>query len=365
MIGYFVVSRAIRQRNYDDAVAEFLAQEVRIVRPGLSDAALLLHPTIAAPEPAKGEPPENCSVCMEALAPGQPCRQLMPCRHIFHVECADTWLGRSTVCPMCRGDLRTADERTTANAALAEAAARFEQRTGLQPRPHPTAGAVPVVAVHAPAASAAAAAPAPAAAAAEPTIGGASAPAAGGYAGVSVGIELVPLTPPVAAESARQAAAGGGGGGGSSSASSRGALHDRSGGGAASARSSGQGPTTPPMSARFSRPPPPSGSARAADGPEAAGGGGGGGGGESNALSTARRHASNASRVVTPTTISVLGTVHADGGFLRGEEEADTASPLTRASRYSNPLAPPPRMAGQAPQGRTNNADAPLTRHVL
>lgn len=334
MIGYFVITRAIRQRIYDDAVAEFLAQEERIVRPGLSDAAMARHELIAAPEPSKGEQPDNCSVCMEPMAPGQPCRQLNPCHHIFHVECADTWLGRSTACPMCRADLRTEEERAEANAALAQAAARFEQRTGMQPH-QPPPPAPPR------AAPAAAAAEAPGSGR---TGGGdaAGAPRPGAGAGgeaaneaVSAVIELTPVT--AAAARPREA----------------GSRREGHAGGAAAAD------VLPGVveGGQTSRSSPP-GSAR--PGPAAVPRGGGGGGA---VIVASSRPGSNGSRgIVSPTTIAVLGAVPADGGFGDAAAEADARGP-----RYSNPLAPPPRMVGQGAGGgsRPSNAEAPLTRHMF
>ena len=302
VIGYFIISRAIRQRNYDDAVAEFLAQDVRIVQPGLSDEALSLHPTIPAPTPASGDP-ENCSVCMEPMAPGAPCRQLLPCRHIFHVECADTWLGRSTVCPMCRADLRTEGEQATANAALARAAARFEQRTGLAPRLPPQAAAV--LAAGVPQADGIAPGTDAQRRVDEP-------PPASDSRDRDTVIELAPLPRPPATRDSPTA-----------------------------------GVATPPTAARSSRTPRPTN-----DGVR---------GGGAAMVSSSRP----TSRGITPTTIFVTGSVPIDGG----DDEFALYNDSTAASRIprpSNTLSPPPRMAGQAaPQGRTSDAQAPLTRHIF
>ena len=42
--------------------------------------------------PGMSDAPQTCSICLESLAHGDRCRRL-PCRHVFHRECIDTWLG--------------------------------------------------------------------------------------------------------------------------------------------------------------------------------------------------------------------------------------------------------------------------------
>jgi E3 ubiquitin-protein ligase RNF115/126 len=50
---------------------------------------------------------EKCAVCREELVAKQPVRQL-PCRHVFHAPCVDSWLKIKTNCPTCRRELFSA-----------------------------------------------------------------------------------------------------------------------------------------------------------------------------------------------------------------------------------------------------------------
>ncbi|XP_062179556.1 E3 ubiquitin-protein ligase ATL41-like [Phragmites australis] len=45
---------------------------------------------------------EQCAVCLGEMEHGELGRLLPACRHVFHVECIDTWLGVSSTCPVCR-----------------------------------------------------------------------------------------------------------------------------------------------------------------------------------------------------------------------------------------------------------------------
>ncbi|VVB08626.1 unnamed protein product [Arabis nemorensis] len=60
----------------------------------------------------------SCAICIEDYNIGDRLR-ILPCRHKFHVECVDVWLGqRKSFCPVCKRDARTirvdmpASERT-------------------------------------------------------------------------------------------------------------------------------------------------------------------------------------------------------------------------------------------------------------
>lgn len=45
---------------------------------------------------------QQCAVCLGEMEDGDLGRLLPACRHVFHVECIDTWLGVSSTCPVCR-----------------------------------------------------------------------------------------------------------------------------------------------------------------------------------------------------------------------------------------------------------------------
>ncbi|XWS12558.1 hypothetical protein CRYUN_Cryun37aG0100000 [Craigia yunnanensis] len=44
----------------------------------------------------------ECSVCLGTITEESTVRLLPSCKHMFHVDCIDTWLGSHTTCPICR-----------------------------------------------------------------------------------------------------------------------------------------------------------------------------------------------------------------------------------------------------------------------
>ncbi|KAK4271661.1 hypothetical protein QN277_020321 [Acacia crassicarpa] len=44
----------------------------------------------------------ECSVCLAIIVEDAAVRVLPNCKHVFHVDCVDTWFASNTTCPICR-----------------------------------------------------------------------------------------------------------------------------------------------------------------------------------------------------------------------------------------------------------------------
>ncbi|QCD98747.1 E3 ubiquitin-protein ligase ATL23-like [Vigna unguiculata] len=69
---------------------------------GLSPSQLQKLPSITGKDLLTGS---ECAVCLDDIASDQPARLVPGCNHAFHVECADTWLSKHPLCPLCRAKL--------------------------------------------------------------------------------------------------------------------------------------------------------------------------------------------------------------------------------------------------------------------
>ncbi|KAM7503360.1 hypothetical protein LguiB_002264 [Lonicera macranthoides] len=47
---------------------------------------------------------QECTVCLSMLEEGEMIKLLPNCKHNFHSECIDKWLGSHSTCPICRAD---------------------------------------------------------------------------------------------------------------------------------------------------------------------------------------------------------------------------------------------------------------------
>ncbi|KAE8677111.1 hypothetical protein F3Y22_tig00111543pilonHSYRG00132 [Hibiscus syriacus] len=69
---------------------------------GLSVSELEKLPKVTGKDLVLGT---ECAVCLDEIEADQSARMVPGCRHGFHLQCADTWLSKHSVCPLCRAKL--------------------------------------------------------------------------------------------------------------------------------------------------------------------------------------------------------------------------------------------------------------------
>lgn len=69
---------------------------------GLSAAELEKLPKVTGDKLVLGN---ECAVCLDEIAGDELARMVPGCNHGFHLQCADTWLSKQPVCPVCRSKL--------------------------------------------------------------------------------------------------------------------------------------------------------------------------------------------------------------------------------------------------------------------
>nr|ABK26617.1 unknown [Picea sitchensis] len=111
---------------------------------GLSAADLQRLPTIECGKEEEGEERSSgsrgggnaeCAVCLEIFQNGDRCRVIPVCSHAFHVQCADAWLSKCSVCPICRRS--AACESEEKNGVNDGAAAALQEESGRSHVPPP------------------------------------------------------------------------------------------------------------------------------------------------------------------------------------------------------------------------------------
>lgn len=56
------------------------------------------------PKDVKEGEEDKCTICISEFTEGEELRKL-PCKHIFHPQCVDTWLVQNSHCPVCKSDV--------------------------------------------------------------------------------------------------------------------------------------------------------------------------------------------------------------------------------------------------------------------
>ncbi|KAL3845352.1 hypothetical protein ACJIZ3_002755 [Penstemon smallii] len=66
---------------------------------GLSASDLEKLPKVSGKDLVLGT---DCAVCLDEIASEQAARMIPGCNHGFHLQCADAWLCKNSICPVCR-----------------------------------------------------------------------------------------------------------------------------------------------------------------------------------------------------------------------------------------------------------------------
>ncbi|XP_050379992.1 E3 ubiquitin-protein ligase MPSR1-like [Argentina anserina] len=74
-------------------------------RPRASKASIEAMPQVKVAY----EEGDECSICLVGLKVGDELKEL-PCKHRFHGDCIEKWMGMSTLCPLCRFSLPAESE---------------------------------------------------------------------------------------------------------------------------------------------------------------------------------------------------------------------------------------------------------------
>jgi hypothetical protein len=85
-----------------------LAARAEAALMGQAAAPPVLLPLPYFPYAAQGDKPSEtvvCAICLEPLRPGQLCREVPPCRHVFHGDCLEEWARSNCSCPLCRAKI--------------------------------------------------------------------------------------------------------------------------------------------------------------------------------------------------------------------------------------------------------------------
>ncbi|KAH6832884.1 hypothetical protein C2S53_014395 [Perilla frutescens var. hirtella] len=89
-----------RASNGDDR--QFRAPVKAIQNSGLSASDLQKLAAVTGKDLVMGS---DCAICLDDIESQQPARMVPGCNHGFHLECADAWLSKNSICPVCRGKI--------------------------------------------------------------------------------------------------------------------------------------------------------------------------------------------------------------------------------------------------------------------
>ncbi|XP_024521685.1 putative RING-H2 finger protein ATL69 [Selaginella moellendorffii] len=89
---------------------------------GLDQVTLESYPRIvfSAQQPLPHPQDTACAICLADYREAEMLRVLPDCRHVFHVQCIDSWMRLQATCPMCRTSPLPTPQATPISTPLSE-----------------------------------------------------------------------------------------------------------------------------------------------------------------------------------------------------------------------------------------------------
>ncbi|KAJ2460881.1 hypothetical protein GGF42_000559 [Coemansia sp. RSA 2424] len=104
------------QNSLDDIITQIMEQNQGVhAPPPASQEAILKLPK----RPVTSEELQrnlDCGICMEEYKPEEYAVEL-PCKHVYHKDCIDHWLGMNGTCPICRAAIEAKPEGASSSTA--------------------------------------------------------------------------------------------------------------------------------------------------------------------------------------------------------------------------------------------------------
>ena len=73
------------------------AEEISRIKKEKYRSSIVNYPTVD----------DMCIICLEGFEEEEDIRRLPGCKHAFHPNCIENWLSQSSVCPICRSDIKS------------------------------------------------------------------------------------------------------------------------------------------------------------------------------------------------------------------------------------------------------------------
>ncbi|KAJ2831869.1 hypothetical protein GGI24_001432 [Coemansia furcata] len=97
------------QNSLDDIITQIMEQNqgAHAPPPASQESIMKLPKRLVTAEELQRN--MDCGICMEEYKPEEYAVEL-PCKHVYHKECIDHWLGMNGTCPICRAAIDTRSE---------------------------------------------------------------------------------------------------------------------------------------------------------------------------------------------------------------------------------------------------------------